>query len=50
MRTRVVRVGVAQSDCTGNDADVLTCVIGAWVRNNGGGEKKCFVCLFCLFV
>ena len=46
VHTQVVRVSVAQSDCTRNDADILTCVIGARVRTNGGGGQKCFVCLF----
>ena len=32
VRTRVVRVGAAQCDCMGHDAEVLTRVIGAWVR------------------
>ena len=40
-RTRgVPHVGAAQSDFTRNDADVLTHVIGARVRANGGGGGK----------
>ena len=38
VRTRdVPHVGAAQSDFARNDADVLTRVIGARVRANGGG-------------
>ena len=40
VRKRVVRVGVAQSDCTRNDAEVCTRVIGARVRTNKGGGAE----------